>query len=102
MIDLSQLNLDTSTHQPTDRFDHIRDALRADAPEWEVHQAFAAEYTAKLSTYVSRTHLVKSWFGNTSALREIADANPEIYLDIVNYYAAALDRCTTPSVGNSH
>lgn len=101
-MDFSQLNMNTAPEAKTDRFDHIRDALRADAPESEVHQAFAAEYIAKLDTYVSRTHLIKSWFGNTQALREIAEANPEIFHDILNHFEAAFDRCLNPSVAMRH
>ena len=102
-MDFDSINMDTSTEQATVwAFDHIRDALPDGAPDWKVHQAFAAEYNAKLDTYVSRTHLIRSWFGNTSALREIAEVNPEIFLDILHHFEAALERCTTPSVATSH
>ena len=96
--------IDTGTPQQADTwaFDHIKDALPADAPMWQVHQAYAAELCERLDGYKMTAPLLRKWFDATAALREIATADPLIYLDIVHHFADALERCTSESVGMSH
>lgn len=97
-------SIDTGAPQQADTwaFDHIKDALPEGAPMWQVYQAYAAELCQRLDGYKATQHLLKKWFDATPALREIAAAEPLIFLDIVHHFADALERCTSESMGMTH
>lgn len=95
MMDFAQIDTGTS-YQPQDdmRLAYIRDAFPDGVQEAVIWQAFTAEFCNKLSNYKSRPHLLRYWFGATVTLREIAEQEPEMFLDIVNHFQERLDALT--------
>lgn len=94
-FDFDALNTAPVRSTDIDHFDHIRDQLPADAPEWRVHQAYVAEICAKFDAYKRKEPLIRAWFGQTAALRVIAEADAVMFHEIVTHFEAALDRLTT-------
>jgi hypothetical protein len=104
MIDFNSINTNTAPTPGHDPFygllDCIRDSLEADAPDWKVFQAYAAQTTNKLDGYKMTAPMLKFWFSQTPVLRAIGDEDATLLLDIVHHFEAALERCTNQSVGN--
>lgn len=86
--------INTAKRQDISLWDHIRDQMRPNAPESHVHLAYAAEVIERIGGYKSISFLVRFWFNQTAALRAVAEADPETFLDIIHHFEAALERLT--------
>ena len=96
MINLADIDTGTPGALPahTALTDAIRDALPPGHSEQEFQQAFAEHVSGKIEDYKQASWLVRFWFGQTSALRALADHDPVLFLDLVNTFGAKLDELT--------
>ncbi|MGB1266174.1 MAG: hypothetical protein ACPG6L_10650 [Nereida ignava] len=76
------------------RLSAILDQLPDGTPESAVWQAFTAECAERITNYKSYAHLIRYWFSASRTMQELAVAEPEMFLDVVNHFQAKIEELT--------
>ncbi len=83
---------------PTEAYNALTDVVRDQLPpnhsEDDYRYAYAATIKAKFSEYKQTRWLLRFWFGQTAPLRDLAEADPVLFMDLVNHLGERLDELT--------
>lgn len=94
-FDFAEIQTGSDYRQSHDmRLAGILDQMPADAPTSAVWQAFTQECVTRISDYKSRPHLIRFWFSSSRTMQELALAEPEMFLDVVNHFQAKIEELT--------
>lgn len=95
IIDFAEIQTGGDYRQTHDtRLAGILDQLPENAPASAIWQAFAAECTERITAYKSYPHLIRFWFSSSRTMQELASAEPEMFLDVVNHFQAKIEELT--------
>lgn len=94
-FDFNEISTGNDYRQARDmRLAGILDQMPEGADSSAVWQAFTAECTARIADYRSYTHLIRYWFAASNTLQQLAVAEPEMFLDVVNHLQAKIEELT--------